>query len=114
VRVVISKREGAPVHIVRGDDPTAAFAVREVDLQNRFKYSASQIAKLVGLTGPKTVALRRHLGLDDDPEMVHEFTFGKRLRQYSDRALEALRAAKAEVDMDAVWTNYNAALKRRH
>ena len=48
----MTKHEGAPVHIVGGDDPMAAFAVREVDLQNRFKYSASQIAKLVGLTGP--------------------------------------------------------------
>ena len=42
------------------------------------------------------------------------FTFGsQRLRQYSDRALEALRAAKSDVDMDVVWNSYNATLKAR-
>jgi hypothetical protein len=37
-----SKTEGAPVRFVAADDPTEAAAVREIDLQRRFRYSATE------------------------------------------------------------------------
>ena len=111
VRVVITKRDGAAVHFVKGDDATNAFAYREVDLQNRFKYSAYELADHAGVARHKAPSLRKHIGLDNDPELFHEFVFhSQRIRRYSDKAVEALRASAAEIDIDAI---YKAALKPR-
>ena len=76
VTVHFTKKKGAPVHFIPADDPTASAAVREVDLQRKFHWTATELAQKLGLTNPKATALRRHLGIDDQPESVHEFHFG--------------------------------------
>ncbi len=116
IRVTISKRDGIPVKVVKGDEATSAFAVREVDLQNRFKYSSSALAEKVGLTGPRCVALREHLKIDADIECAHVFRFGSQeLKRFSDKALERLQQARKTVDMVDVWNKYllKTARKRR-
>ena len=64
------------VHFVPADDPAESAAVREVDLQRKFHGTATELAKKLNLTNPKATALRRHLGVDNDPDCVHEFHFG--------------------------------------
>lgn len=111
VRVIITKRDGAPVHLVRGDDETNAFAYREVDLQSRFKYSAYELADHAGVARHKAASLRKHIELDSDAELFHEFVFhSQKIRRYSDKAIETLRAAAAKLDVDAI---YRASLKPR-
>jgi hypothetical protein len=105
--VRFTKREGAPVHFVPADDPRDTAAVREVDLQRKYRYSARDLAEKLNLTPPRTTALRRHLKLDDDEDSHHVFVFdSQRIPRYSDRALERLREAKESVDMDAVWAKH--------
>ena len=102
--VHFTKREGAPVHFVPADDPRDSAAVREVDLQRKYRYSARDLAIQLDLTPPRVTALRRYLKIDDDPDSYHVFVFdSQRIPRYSDRALQRLQEAKRTVDMDEVW-----------
>lgn len=73
VAVRFVKKGGTPVRFVAADDPAAAAAVREVDLQNKYHWSSMKLADKLGITHPKSVALRRHLSIDDDEDCVHTF-----------------------------------------
>lgn len=105
VTVRFAKKEGVPVRLVAADDPADAAAVREVDLQRKYHFSKQELADALDLTGPRATALRRHLGVDDDPTCMHEFVFGKsRHPAYSDNALVRMREALAgDLTMDEVW-----------
>lgn len=104
ITVRISKREGVPVQFLPADDPRGVAAVRDVDLQRKYHFSASELAQHVDLTPPRALALRRHLNIDENEDDVHIFSFGPlKITRYSDNALVKMRAALAEVDMDEVW-----------
>jgi hypothetical protein len=105
--VRFSKREGAPVQYVPADDPREAAAVREVDLRQKYRHSASDLARLTDLSLPRSTALRRHLGLDEDEDYRYVFVFdSQRIPRWSDAALERMREALREVDMDEVWQEH--------
>jgi hypothetical protein len=92
---------------VPADDPRDVAAVREVDLQRKYYLSASELAERVGLTQPRSLALRRHLGVDDDEDDTHVFVFdSQRIPRYSDNALLKMQEALAQVDMDKVWEEH--------
>lgn len=106
VTVRFTKKEGAPVTFVPVDDPNAA-AVREVDLQRTYYMTATELAKKLGLTGPRGYALRQRLKIDADPKCRHDFKFSKStFPAYSDNAYTKMKAALQEVDMDRVWKEY--------
>lgn len=107
VSVRISKTEGMPVRLVSGGEDVPAAALREVDRQQRFHWSVAQLAERCNLSQPRCLALRRYLGIEDDPTMVYEFVFGsQRHRRYSDKADKLLRESIAEIDMDKIWKEY--------
>ncbi len=114
IKVHFTKRSGAPVHFVPADDPRASAAVREVDLQRKYYISPFELADRLGLSRPKATALRRHLGIDDDPDCLHVFAFGsqKHLR-YSDNALRRMQQALKTVDMEEVWREHGPGARRR-
>ncbi|HET6183343.1 MAG TPA: hypothetical protein VFA03_07085 [Acetobacteraceae bacterium] len=94
VRIAKKDGEGAPVRFIAADDPTEAAAVREVDLQKKFYLSATELAKRLRLTPPRSYALRRKLGIDGDPQCRHTFTFGRsRHDRFSDNAFTRMRDA---------------------
>ena len=107
VSVRFSKTEGMPVRLVSSDDDVPAAALREVDRQQKFHWTPTQLAERCGLTPPRCLALRRYLKIEDDPTMVYEFVFGgSRHRQYSDKADKLLRERVGEVDMDSIWQEF--------
>ena len=107
VTVRFVKRGGLPVRYVGSDDPGAAAAVREVDLQLKYHRTASNLAQTLGLTPPRATALRRALEIDEDPSCVHDFPFGKMThRMYSDNTFTKMRDALERLDMDDVWRQY--------
>lgn len=109
VKVHFTKKQGAPVRFVEGDDPEAAGAIRELDLQKKFYMRASDLADKLGITQPKANALRAHLKLDEDKGYSHLFEFGaSRFRCYSDNALREMKRALAEQDMEKLWAEYQA------
>lgn len=107
VTVRFTKKEGAPVRYM-ADESIPAAAIREIDLQKKYHWPPAELAAALGLTGPRTVALRRHLGIEDDDSCRHDFQFGSaRHRQYSDNALTKMREAVRDLDMDAIWKAHN-------
>jgi hypothetical protein len=61
----------------------------------------------VGLTSPRSTALRQHMGIDSDKDCAHEFVFGKsRFLQFSENAVRKMREAIDSEDMDRVWDAY--------
>ncbi len=114
VQVHFTKREGAPVHFVPADDPTDSAAVRQIDLQNKYHLPPFELAERAGLSRPRATALRRHLGIDDDENCRHVFTFGSQKHpRYSDNALRRMREALETVDMDAVWAEHGPRRRSR-
>jgi hypothetical protein len=98
---------GAPVTFIAADDPREAAAVREVDLQRKYYISKPELAERLGLSGPRALALRRHLGIDGDEDCVHVFDFDSQKHyRYSDNALRKMRKALESVDMDEVWEEH--------
>ncbi|CAG2154694.1 hypothetical protein [Cupriavidus numazuensis] len=106
VKVRFTKKEGAPVRFVSGDDPAAAAAIREVDLQKKYYLSPQSLAERLKLTAPKCKALRDHLNVDADPANVMVFEFGsQRHPRYSDNALRILHEANTAENVDIAWRN---------
>jgi hypothetical protein len=103
ITVHFTKKQGAPVRY-ESDASMPAAAVRQVDLQRKYHRSAADLAAAVGLTGPKAIALRRHLGIDADESCYHDFVFGaQRHRCYFDNAYTKMRDAAQTLDMAQVW-----------
>jgi DNA-binding CsgD family transcriptional regulator len=104
IRVHFSKREGPAVRYVSGDDPSAAAAIREVDLQKKYHLSPQQVADRLGISTNRAKALRDHLGIDADPSNMHVFEFGsQRMARFSDTAMRVLAENNNQEAIDAAW-----------
>lgn len=100
VVVRVTKKQGAPVRYVAADDPAEAAAVREVDLQRKYRYGRSEFAQKLGINNEESTTLREHLKLEDDPDCFHEFQFGASKHQgYSDEALARAKQALPSLDI---------------
>ncbi|WP_210668930.1 hypothetical protein [Pseudomonas protegens] len=104
LRVHFSKKDGAPVRYVSGDDPEAAGAIREVDLQKKYHMSPTALADRLGLTVNKCKALRELLGVDQDQANMMIFEFGsQRHARYSDNALRILQEHNHPEIVEEAW-----------
>lgn len=104
LRVHFTKNQGAPVRFVAGDEPEAAAAVREIDLQRKYYLRPNDLAQAIKLSPPKSKALRDHLGIDTDPACAHEFQFGRsKFLMFSENAKRQMTESLAEVNMDEIW-----------
>ena len=103
--VHFSKKQGAPVRFVGGDDPEGAAAVREIDLQKKYHMRASQLAKKLSLTEPKSLALRRYAKIDDNPQYKRVFEFGKmKIDCFSDGAFNSMKSLlDGGTDVQKIW-----------
>ena len=110
LKVHFTKKEGAPVRYIGGDDPAEAAAVREIDLRKKFHMRPSELASALKLSEPKSKALRWRLQIDDDKDCRHDFEFGKTsIPCFSDNARNRMKAAlDGGLDMGEVWLAYQA------
>jgi hypothetical protein len=104
----LTKREGIPIHTVPEGTPGAVVVgierVNELDFYN---LGRDDLARHLGLTGPKTTALIWYLNLKDDDECY------KRLKvrnsgfdAYSHKAIHRMREALEAHSIDGVWETY--------
>ncbi len=109
------KKDGLPVTFTTDSNAEVA-AIREVDLEKKFHMGPYDLADKAGVDRTRAVALRRHLGLDnDDDHYSHTFKFGSHsLRRYSDNALKAMREALSEVDLEKVWRSHRTIPYNQH
>lgn len=108
LKVHFSKKQGAPVRYVSGDDLGEAAAIREVDIRKKYYMRAGDLAKALKLTVQKSKALRWHLCIDEDPDCHHVFEFGRTsFPCFSDNARNRMKQALADgLDMNAIWKAY--------
>jgi hypothetical protein len=102
VKVHFTKKQGAPVRYIT-DSTTPAAAVREVDLQRKYYLSRAKLAERVGVNTNESMALRRHLGIDDDINCCHIFKFGSQeYPSFSDNAITKMTDALVAIDVAVV------------
>lgn len=104
VTVHFTKKKGAPVKFVSGDDTEEAGAIREIDLQKKYHLQRKELAKTVGLTTPKAAMLRSHLKIDGDRGCSHTFEFGsQRIFCYSDNAVRKIEDWLGKNNIEDLW-----------
>ena len=100
----ISKKEGTLIQIAPEGTPGAPVAIRRVNELDYYNLGANQLADNVGLTMPRTLAVVRYLGLQNNPESYKEFRIGKTShKRYSRKAIERIREALNEESIDEIW-----------
>ncbi len=106
----ITKKDGLPIHLVPADTPgSSPMAVKRVDSLGFYTLGRNDLAKRLGLTGPKTSAFIWHLKLKEDEDCFRRVDIGKStFDRYSQRAVERLREALSTLDINDVWADYNA------
>lgn len=104
VQVRFVKHENALPVKFTADEEVDAAAIRTVDQQKKFHRTAFDLAAALGLTPPRSRALRNHLGIDGDPSLCHTFTFSSQKHvRFSDQALVKMKSAAETLDMDTIW-----------
>ncbi len=90
-----------------GEEEDDAPLIREVDLTDRYSMGLYDIAPKVGLTPMRALALVRHLDLQSDNDCFRVIRVGtSTFKRYSPKALQRLREAIDDVDMDEVWERH--------
>ena len=104
----LSKTDGIPVRLVKeGDNSATTVAIKNVDAHSFYKLSSTAVAKEVGLSRPRALAVVRFLRLQDDEECFKVFQFGKTtIRRYSPTAVSKIKAALPGLDMAKVWEQF--------
>ena len=102
----ITKKKGTPIILVPEGTPGATtVAVKRVDELGFYNMGREQLAKQVGLTGPKTTAMVRYLKLQDDPECCRVIQIGKsKFTRYSQKAIFKIEDTLRMVSIDTVWS----------
>ena len=110
IKVRFVKGSGVPVRFVPTGDDVAAGAVREVDLQKKYHLSKTELSTLLNLNSARCKALRWMMGIDDDENCRHNFTFGSQTYcQYSDNAVSKMREAlESDTDIEDIYRRYIA------
>jgi hypothetical protein len=105
VTLRITKSKGHPVHLVPEGTPGATVvAVRRVDELGFYSLNLTELAKKVGLSSPKTLAVVKELALSSDPEYYKEFTIGSsHFKRYSPKALDRIKNALPVLNIDQIW-----------
>ena len=104
VSIRIAKKEGMPVRIAKEGEEATVIAVRKINDTDLYSLSSTELAKKIGLTGPKTLALVKHLDLQSDLRYFKEIRIGKSVfKRYTGDALAVLREELPKVDMTEVW-----------
>jgi hypothetical protein len=108
VTVRLTKRKGEPVHLVPEGTPGATVvAVKRVDELGFYSLGLNDLAKKVGLSSPKTLAVVRRQKIQDSTEYYKAIRVGKSVfKRYSPKAVKYIRDILPGLDMDAIWRKF--------
>ncbi len=101
-------KEGFPVRLVReaevGQDGAPVVAIRRVSELDYYNLGLTDLAKHLGISSPKTLALVRFLNLQNSEDYFKEIRIkSSHHKLYSQKALQSLRDAVAKYDVEEVW-----------
>jgi hypothetical protein len=108
----ISKDAPIAVRIAKpGEAVTGTVIKQQIDPWDVFTMSRDDLAVKLSLTGPRTHALIYELKLQSDPECYKELRKKSQVfKGYSKKALDMLRQAKEELNIDEVWARHRRKL----
>lgn len=112
----LTKNEGTPVKLLKeGEGSGAVVAVRRVNELDFYNLGATQLARKVGLTPPKSRAVVDHLGLRGDADCYKEIKIGNVSHpRYSQTAISKIQAALKAESIDDIWAARRAKQKAKH
>jgi hypothetical protein len=101
----ITKSEGVPVTVVPEGTPGAGVvAIKRVNELDFYNLGRDQLAKKLGLTGPKTTAAVKHFGIKEDPECFKHLKVGNvPFDRYSQKAIEKIKEGLKTKTIEEVW-----------
>jgi hypothetical protein len=105
----IKKDAETPVRIAKEGEPVGGTVIKqEINIWDKYNLGRDDLAKKLGISGPKTSALIIELGIQDDPEC---FKILRRksstFKGYSKVALDKLRSAiEGGIDVEKVWQKH--------
>ena len=104
----ISKKEGIPIQLVQEGTPGArVVAVKRVNELDFYSLSATALAKKLGLTQPKLLAVVNYTSLQADQNYFKEIRIGSsRFKRYSPKAIERVQAALKDKSLDEIWETH--------
>jgi len=104
----ITKKEGAPVHLVPEGTPGASVvAIKRVNELDFYNLSLTQLAGHISLTRPKTNAIIEHLMLRKNSDYFKEIAIGKsRFKRYSQKAIAKMQEELPNINIEEVWEEY--------
>jgi hypothetical protein len=105
VTMKITKDASIAVRVAKPGEEVAGTVIKQqIDPWDVYTLSRDDLAKKIGLTGPKTHALIYELNLQSDPDCYKELRKKSLVfRGYSKKTLDLLRKAKSSLDIDEVW-----------
>lgn len=106
----LTKKEGTPVHLVPEGTPGASVvAIKRVNELDFYSLGLKQLAAHVNLTEPKTLAVVRHLQLQEDADCFKVISIGsQKHKRYSQHAATRIKNALAGLDLEQVWRKHGA------
>ena len=110
-----TKKTGLPIHVVPEGTPGAfVVGVKRVDELSYYSLGRDELARKLGLSGPKTTACIRYLDLQSKPDCFKQITVGQsKFKRYSQLALCQIRDALKTVSVDDIWRSIGPELSRR-
>lgn len=101
----LTKKEGIPIHLVADGTPgSSVVAIKRVNELDFYSLGATQIAKKLGISMPKALAVVDHLGVREMADCYKEFKLGSQLhKRYSPKTLDVIREQLKTESMDAIW-----------
>jgi hypothetical protein len=115
VTLRITKSKGQPIQLVPECTPGATVvAVKRVDELGYYSLSLTALAEKVGLSAPRTLAVIKELGLQNDAEYFKEFTIGAiHSKRYSPKALDCIKKELPRLDMENVWKQHKPSGRKK-
>jgi hypothetical protein len=112
----ISKQGSIAVRVARPGEPVEGTLIKqEIDPWSVFNMSRDDLAKKLGLSGPRTHALIFELKIQEDPLCYKELHKKSQIyKGYSKKALDLLRKAQEEMNVEEVWMKHRARFTGRH
>jgi hypothetical protein len=108
----ISKDAPIAVRIAKPGEPVEGTLLKqEIDPWSVFTMSRDEVAVKLELSGPRTHALIYELKIQADPECYRELKRKSQVfKGYSKKALDKLRQAKLQLNLEEVWQKHRSKL----
>lgn len=109
-----TRAEGTPIQTVpEGTPGSFPVAIKRVNELGYYNLGAKNLARKVGLTVPKTLAVIEYLKIRDDPDCYKVIAVGKtEHKRYSQTAIAKIKEALHEIDLEAIWNARQLGKKR--